>query len=70
MRQRARDHHRKLPAMRAVPTPRPTTARSRRWDQRIKQQGHYPSAFALNYRPAGRSPQPASARSGRRSTPN
>lgn len=67
MRPRARDNHRELPAMRAVPAPRPTTARIRRWTGASSNKWRHPLAFPLSYRPAGRSPQPASACSDRQS---
>jgi hypothetical protein len=67
MRPRARDDHRELPAMRALPTPRPTTARIRRWTSASSSKCRYPLAFPLSCRPAGRSPQPASACSDRQS---
>jgi len=67
MRPRARDDHRELPAMRALPTPPADHGSHPAVDRRIKQQCRYPLAFPLSYRPAGRSPQPASACSDRRS---
>jgi hypothetical protein len=67
MRPRARDNHRELPAMRAVPHATADHGSHPALDRRIKQQMPPSARLSLSYRPAGRSPQPASACSDRRS---
>jgi hypothetical protein len=65
MRQGARDHHRKLSAMRAVPTPRPTTARSRRWTNASSSKDTIrPPLLSTTAPPAARPSPPAPAPAG------